>query len=279
MVPLSCLIPSKTITESMRKSVKYKTIESTINISGILQPLAIYPCREDGPNKGKFKILDGHLRWEILNKLNMMEVECIISTDDEGYTYNHKVNRLSVIQEHFMIVKVLDAGVEEERLALALNVDIANIKKQRKLLNDICPEAVEILKDKNIAASTLILLRKVKPVRQVYICTLMKNSNNYSQAFMKALIITTPEDLCTTSRKGNKSKESIDAIQTQLELMEKNIKPIGENYRDSVYKFMLARKYIERLMRNAKIVRYLALNHNDIFTIFNKALTITIHDA
>jgi hypothetical protein len=34
----------------------------------------------------------------------------LIATDDEGFTYNHKVNRLTAIQEHFMILRALKNG-------------------------------------------------------------------------------------------------------------------------------------------------------------------------
>lgn len=35
---------------------------------------------------------------------------CLISDDDEAFTYNHKVNQLSAIQEHFMILRAINAG-------------------------------------------------------------------------------------------------------------------------------------------------------------------------
>lgn len=50
-----------------------------------------------------------------------------------------------------MILKALENGVGEERLAEALSVDVGNIRKKRDLLNGICPEAVQLLRNNQIA--------------------------------------------------------------------------------------------------------------------------------
>ncbi len=66
------------------------------------------------------------------------DVLCLVATDDEAFTYNHKVNQISAIQEHFMILKALESGVSEERMASALSLDIAAVRKKRDLLEGIC---------------------------------------------------------------------------------------------------------------------------------------------
>ena len=62
--------------------------------------------------------------------MGLEEVTCLISTDDEAFSYNKRVSRLAIIQEHKMILKALERGVPEERLAEALNVNLANIKRK-----------------------------------------------------------------------------------------------------------------------------------------------------
>lgn len=73
-----------------------------------------------------------------MKELGMERVSCLISTDDVTYTCNKYINRLSAIQEHRMIVKAMQSGVSEEKLARALNLDIRTIRNKRYLL-----EAVE----------------------------------------------------------------------------------------------------------------------------------------
>jgi hypothetical protein len=33
-----------------------------------------------------------------------------LARDDEAFTYNKRVNRLSIVQEHFMILRAIDRG-------------------------------------------------------------------------------------------------------------------------------------------------------------------------
>lgn len=89
---------------------------------------------------GKYLLLDGHLRIDALKDMGKSEVTCLISTDDEAFTYNKRVNRLAMIRKHRMIVKAVQQGVPEERIAKALNVDVQSIIRKRKLLDGICAD-------------------------------------------------------------------------------------------------------------------------------------------
>lgn len=40
-------------------------------------------------------MLDGHIRLAALRELGRREVPCLVATDDEAYTYNNRINRLS----------------------------------------------------------------------------------------------------------------------------------------------------------------------------------------
>jgi hypothetical protein len=82
------------------------------------------------------------------------EARCLIAADDEGFTYNKRVNRLATIQEHYMIVRALERGVSEEKLARALNVDVGVIRQRRHLLNGISADVAELLKDKPVGMHT-----------------------------------------------------------------------------------------------------------------------------
>ena len=39
-----------------------------------------------------------------------------------------------------MILKAIERGVSEERIAKALNVDVGSINRKRRLLDEICPD-------------------------------------------------------------------------------------------------------------------------------------------
>ena len=46
-----------------------------------------------------------------------------------------------------MLRRAIDRRVSSERIAAALNVDVTKISKKMKLLDGICDEAAELLKD------------------------------------------------------------------------------------------------------------------------------------
>ena len=59
----------------------------------------------DRSSRGKYLLLDGHLRLEALKDMGVVEVVCLVSTDDEAFTYNKPVSRLAIVQEHKIILK------------------------------------------------------------------------------------------------------------------------------------------------------------------------------
>ncbi len=92
-----------------------------------------------------------------------------------------RVNHLPPIGEHYMILKALKNGVTEQRIAQALSVDVAEIRRKRDLLNGICPEAIELLKTRRVSATGFSTLRKMKPVRQIKCAELMISANSYTR--------------------------------------------------------------------------------------------------
>ncbi|MCE8421917.1 chromosome partitioning protein ParB, partial [Rhodovulum sulfidophilum] len=112
-------------------------------------------------------LLDGHMRIEALKDAGGSEVECLVSTDDEAFTYNRQISRLAPIQEHKMIRKAIERGVPEEKIALALDLNMSSIRRKARLLDGICEEAVAMLKDKPCTNAVFDALRKMRTMRQI----------------------------------------------------------------------------------------------------------------
>jgi hypothetical protein len=93
-----------------------------------------------------------------------------------------------------MIVKALERGVAEEKLAKALNIDVKLIKTRRTLLDGICPEVVEMLKDRSIDATIFGVLRRMKPMRQIETVELMSAMNNFTSRYAQALLAATRQE-------------------------------------------------------------------------------------
>jgi hypothetical protein len=269
MVAIDKILPSHKPSGTLAASAKFKQIRSSIVEIGLIEPLIVTPV---DPGSGQHVLLDGHVRLIALVELGVKDVACLIATDDEAYTYNNRVNRLSTVQEHFMIRRAIDNGVSAERLANALSVDISQINKKFNLLEGICPEVAEILKDRQFSAELSRVLRKMKPLRQVECAELMVSANNLSVIYATALLATTPATMLVDPKVP---KKVTPANQEQLARMEREMGSVQALYRlaeqtygEDVLSLMLVRGYLKKLLVNAQVTKYLRHRAADVLEQF-----------
>ena len=196
LLPTSAITARTIPTEEVRKSRKYRQIAASIKHLGVVEPLVVSAVAD-----GTFLLLDGALRLDILKQRNETEVRCILATDDEGYTYNKRVNQLSNIGEHYMILKALSNGVSEQDISVSLAVDVETIRRKRSMLDGICPEVIQLLTNRRVSVQTYGLLRKMKPIGQIQAAERMIHSNNYSARMAKALLTITKSELMANPEK------------------------------------------------------------------------------
>jgi hypothetical protein len=268
------IIGIKVVTPAARASQKFRQIVASIREVGVIEPLVIAPQKA-----GKYILLDGHMRFEALKELGEEEVTCLISTDDEAFTYNKHINRLSTVQEHRMILRAVERGVAEEKIAQALNVDVASIVRKRTLLEGICSEAADLLKDKMVAAATFPILKRMKAFRQIEAVTLMNDAGVYSTSYAKALLAATPKDQLNDPEKPKKIKgldeDQMARMESEMASLQREYRLIEENYGTDVLNLTLAKGYLGTLLGNARIVRYLAQNDAEILAQFQKITDMT----
>ena len=164
-VELMRLLPTKLV-KNAHNLKRYRAILDSIPELGLIEPLMVYPQAGDGEY---WLVLDGHLRLLALKQLGWKTAEVIVAHEDERYTYNARVNRLPPIQAHKMIVKAVKNGVKPERIAKALSMPMKTVSALLNLLDDINPDAAELLKDKHMTAEAIRMLRKVTGLRQIEI--------------------------------------------------------------------------------------------------------------
>jgi hypothetical protein len=261
------IVPSKQIKYFVRNGRKYKQIAASIAEVGIIEPLVVFPI---AGQSDKYMLLDGHLRFDVLQQAGAMEAPCLVSTEDEAYTYNKRVNRLATIQEHYMILKAVESGVSSERIARALDVNISAIRQKVNLLDGICPEAIDLLKTRHIAALAFRILKKMKPLRQVEVAEMLVAANNCSMSYVKALYAATNRALLLDEDQpkvvDGLSAEHMLRMEREIEGLQKDLKLIEESYGSEMLNLVLARAYLLKLLNNTRVVRYLAQNHGDLLT-------------
>lgn len=270
-LPLDLIAPTKTILPSIKQTENFKRIMASVREVGIIEPLVVAPASQGSE---RYILLDGHLRLEVLKELGEKETLCLVSTDDESFTYNKHINHLSTIQEHKMIVKAVEHGVSEERIAKALNLDVANIVRKRTLLESICREAVDLLKDKMVASVVFTILRRMKDMRQVEAALLMNDANLYSASYARALLVATPRDQLVNPEKPKKVKgldaEQMARMESEMESLQREYRLIEESFAPDVYNLTLTQSWLTRLVKNPRIERYLAQNHAEVLSQFQK---------
>ena len=265
VLPIDVIVPQREIPADLRKSTTYRRISSSLAHVGLIEPLVVYPR---GPRD--YLLLDGHVRLDILKQSGSTEVRTIFAMDDEAYTYNKRVNHAPPVAEHFMILKALSNGVGEERIAQVLNVDVAAIRQRRKMLDRICPEAVEILRNSDVTAGAFAALRKMKPMRQIEAAEHMHATGTYSVRFAQALLeVTRPEFLVETASKRTSQIEATSAaaqgmLEQETDLLIRELKAVEASYGTDMLTLSISCGYIERLLSNARIEKHLDKHHRDI---------------
>lgn len=255
---------------NVRKSVKYRQIAASIAEVGIIEPPVVV---RDPLSEGRFRLLDGHLRMDILMSQGVKEAVCLVATEDEAFTYNRRVSRIAIIQEHRMILQAVKRGVSEERLARALNVNIHSIRKKRNLLVGICPEAADLLRDKHVPLNAFTELRRLKPMRQIAAAEMMIAMNRYSLGYVKSIVAATPADQLVEGKQKvvrGLSPEQIDLMTQEAERLDREFKLIEQDFGADHLDLVLATAYVASLLDNARVVRHLAKAHADLLQEFQK---------
>lgn len=269
-IPINDILPLRKVPGNVRRSVKYGQIAASITEVGIIEPPVVARDRRDG---SRYHLLDGHLRVDFLRERGDTEVVCLVATEDEAFTYNRRVSRIAIIQEHKMILNAVNKGVSEERLARALNVDIASIRKKRNLLVGICSEAADLLRDKHVPLHAFVELRRMKPMRQIVAAEMMVAMNRYSVPYVKSIVAGTPDDQMVEGRQKvirGLTDEQISVMEREAEALDREFKMIEQSYGADHLDLVLATGYVQRLLGNVRVVRHLAQHHSDLLSEFQK---------
>ena len=273
LLPTRPPIPGLKVTQTFRK------LFASVREVGIVEPINVYPEKKGG----KYLILDGHVRVEALRELGMEEAPCLISLTPEIFTYNEYVCRIAPIQAIRMILRAIDAGVSEERIARTLNLSVDTVRENRNLLKDIAPEAVELLRDKQVSHAVLNLLKKVKPIRQIEIAEMLVSAATYTMSYARVLMVGTSKDQLVDPEKGNRipgvKPEDLARLEHEMQVQERDFKLIDESYNEQVMELTIARGYLRTLLANGRVTKFLKQHFAEFLTEFERLSESTTLEA
>lgn len=282
-IPLEELMPSKKVPDGVMMTRKFKQIVSSIREIGLIEPLSVIKPDPETPG---FLLLDGNLRVLALKELGRNTAPCLIAKDFETYTYNHRINRLSTVQEHYMLRRAIDKGVSKERLARAFNVNLSTINSRINLLHGICPKAVELLQDHQFTPDVTLHLRKMNAARQIESVELMIAANTITAAHADALLKATPLEQRTDYKspkpeepKGN-PLEQIVKLEREMSQVQEKYKHAEENYGSELLNLVVAKGYLKKLMENEGVSAYVGRHAPEILEQFELVLnTVSMEEA
>lgn len=173
-----------------------------------------------------------------------------------------------------MIVKALDAGVSEEKLSASLNLEIKSIRNKKTMLDGVCQEAVDLLKDKIMSENVFRALKKMKPLRQIKVARIMNDQNRFSYAYAKILLDGTPaSELVDTTKKKNLSPAAMEKrmrLEEESMALSEDIRALNDSYGTDMIHLNIIQSYLKRLMYNEKVAGYLQKHHPDMHEKFSE---------
>jgi RepB plasmid partitioning protein/ParB-like nuclease domain len=275
-IPISSILPVKAIGKTVKSSHKYRQILASIREVGLVEPPAVI---RDSRESGSYLLLDGHLRIEALRDLGATEVECLISTDDEAFTYNKRISRLSPVQEQRMIAKAIERKVPRDKIARALDINVRSLTRKVQLLDGICQEAIGLLKDKICPMAVFDVLRKMNPMRQIETAELLINANNFSVSYASAILAGTPQaqlvDAQTPKRLKGMTAEAIARMERELTRLQEAITSIQDSYGQDHLHLTVVKGYLTKLIGNERVAKYLARYQPEFLGEFQKIAEMT----
>lgn len=276
LVPIEKVLPSRRVPAGLASSRKYKQIHSSIAEVGLIEPLTVSPI---AGVEGTYTLLDGHMRLLAMQELGVTEAPCLEALDDESYTYNNRLNRLSSIQEHYMIRRALERGVSPDRLARALNIDVSHIRKKMNLMEGICPEVGGLVEDRQFSPELFRVVRKMKPTRQVECVELMISANNLTVAYAEALLAATPAEMLVDGKKPRKlsgvTKEQMARMEREMSNLQGQYRLVEQSYGQDVLMLVLVRGYLVKLIGNVEVAKFLRSKAPEIFEQFESVAETT----
>jgi len=276
LIPITSMLPSVKLDQRITTTRKYRQIKESIAEIGLIEPLIVTAVDK---KTSHHLILDGHLRLMAMRELGHVETPCLVSTDDESFTYNNHLNRLSTIQEHLMIRRALDRGISAAKLAKGLSIDVTLLQKKGNLLTGICDEVIEILKDRQFSTELTVALRRMKPTRQVECAELMVAANTVTTSYARAMLAATPEELLVggkkTQRAASLSREQVARMENEMSNLLGQYKLAEQSHSEDMLNLMLARGYIVKLIDNSRVLRYMQLHFPEVLEEFGKIVEMT----
>jgi hypothetical protein len=139
----------------------------------------------------------------------------------------------------------------------------------KRSVKGIHPRAAKLLKDKPVQISTMHILRGVQPMRQISMARMMVSMSNYTNVFVRTLLLGTPVDQLVEKNAEKKEMRipavEVARIQGELKSLEHDLREIEERYCKNMLELIMIQAYVRKLLQSARIAQYLRISHPDLY--------------
>lgn len=273
LYPIANLSPSRSIPVNVRSSNKYKQILTSIAEIGLIEPIIIFIT-----DYGEHKILDGHLRIEALKDLATSHAHCLISPVEDTYSYNKRVNHLTILQEQRMLQKAVESGVSVDKLCAVLGLSPGIINTRLRISEGISKESLALLADKNVSQNVFDVLRKIKPHKQMDFVSTMVALNNFTKKFALSMLHALPAEHLV--RKPDNAPEDKDMVKTlarlekEMAALQVETQDIQNEFAENNLNLMVVRSHIAKLLSKNEIIHWLYDNKSEYLDVLKKVLGV-----
>lgn len=245
----------------------YRRILSSIRKIGLIEPLCVFSENDE------YIILDGYLRFLACGELGYETVPCILYKDKEAYTFNRMVNNLSGFQEIKMMRKSLES-LDEKTIADTFGMKSIRYRLAPKLVEQLHPQVAYAFEKDWLGKTAAMEMSCVKPPRQAEMLKEMKRVNDYTPAFIRALVLKTPPEQRNPNRnpRSNRKKQDREkrlALVDRLEEAERQHDFYTKLYRQYSADLLKMSLYIRKVITTPKIREYLERHHQSVLSEMN----------
>jgi hypothetical protein len=121
----------------------------------------------------------------------------------------------------------------------------------------------------------------MKPIRQIDVARLMMSAKKFTARFARVLLNATREELLVptpTPRPRDTTQAEQSLMEQETDELLKQVDSIKANYGNDILDLTAACKYVQRLLANTRVHRYLAKHHEDSLTALEQLLAETAAD-
>jgi len=242
----------------------FHRILSSIRKIGLIEPLCVFREEDD------YIILDGYLRFLACGELGYKTVPCILYKEKEAYTFNRMVNNLSGFQEIKMLRKSLES-LDEKTIAETFGMKTIRYRLAPNLVQQLHPQVAQAFEKELLGKTAAIEMACVKPPRQAEMLREMKRVNDFTPAFIRALILKTPPEQRNPNRnpRTSRKKETREkrlALVERLEEAEKQHDFYSGLYRQYSNDLLKISLYIRKVITNSAIREYMEHQHPSVLS-------------